>query len=219
MDCSLPGSSVHGIFQARVLEWVAISFFRRSSWPRDRTRVSCIVGRCFTIWAITLNTVQVPYFCLGNSTYLLQKRSTRSLGLKWIFFSWRIYLLLKVGSPTITVLSLSFFRSASIWWTYLDALSAPASGPYMYMLCIFLTNGLFHHYILTFFVFCYNFGLKSILSDISITNPALFWFPLAWISFFSFYLCTLHLHKGFAFLIHPSLLVFCLQHSINLHSE
>ena len=37
MDCSLPGSSVHGIFQARVLEWVAISFFKRSSQPRDRT--------------------------------------------------------------------------------------------------------------------------------------------------------------------------------------
>ena len=51
MDCSLPGSSVHGIFQARILEWVAISFSRGSSRPRDRTRVSHIVGRCFTIWA------------------------------------------------------------------------------------------------------------------------------------------------------------------------
>ena len=49
MDCSPPGSSVHGIFQARVLEWGAISFSRRSSPPRNRTRVSCIVGRCFTI--------------------------------------------------------------------------------------------------------------------------------------------------------------------------
>ena len=49
-DCSLPGFS-HGIFQARVLEWVAISFSRRSSPPRDRTRVSRIVGRCFTVWA------------------------------------------------------------------------------------------------------------------------------------------------------------------------
>ena len=49
MDYSLPGSSVHGIFQARVLEWVAISFCRRSSQTRDRTQVSCIVGRCFTI--------------------------------------------------------------------------------------------------------------------------------------------------------------------------
>ena len=42
MDCNLPGSSVHGIFQARVLEWVAISFSRGSSRPRDWTWVSCI---------------------------------------------------------------------------------------------------------------------------------------------------------------------------------
>ena len=46
-----PGFSVHGIFQARVLEWVAISFSRRSSRPRDWTQISCIVGRCFTVWA------------------------------------------------------------------------------------------------------------------------------------------------------------------------
>ena len=50
MDCNLPDLSVHGIFQARVLEWVAISFSRESSWPRDRTQVSCILGRCFTLW-------------------------------------------------------------------------------------------------------------------------------------------------------------------------
>ena len=51
MDCSLPDSSLHGILQARVLEWVAISFSRGSSRPRDRTRVSCIPGRCFNLWA------------------------------------------------------------------------------------------------------------------------------------------------------------------------
>ena len=51
MDCSLPGSSTHGILQTRTLEWVAISFSRRPSWPRDWTRVSHIVGRRFTIWA------------------------------------------------------------------------------------------------------------------------------------------------------------------------
>ena len=50
-DCSLPGSSIHGILQARILEWVAISFSRRSSRPRDWTRVSRIVGRRFTVWA------------------------------------------------------------------------------------------------------------------------------------------------------------------------
>ena len=56
MDCSLPGCSAHGIFQARILEWVAISFSRRSSQPRDWTQVSHIVGRRFTIWA----TKEVP---------------------------------------------------------------------------------------------------------------------------------------------------------------
>ena len=51
MDCSPPGSSLHGIFQARVLEWIAISFSKGSSWTRDRTWVSCIAGWCFTSWA------------------------------------------------------------------------------------------------------------------------------------------------------------------------
>ena len=51
MDCSLPGSSVHGILQGRILEWVAISFSRGFSRPRDRTQVSRIPGRCFNLWA------------------------------------------------------------------------------------------------------------------------------------------------------------------------
>ena len=51
IDCSLSGSSVHGIFQARVLEWIAISFSRGSSRPRNRIRVSHIAGRCLTVWA------------------------------------------------------------------------------------------------------------------------------------------------------------------------
>ena len=51
IDCSLPGSSVHGIFQAIVLEWIAISFSRGSSQPRNRTQVSLIVDRHFTVWA------------------------------------------------------------------------------------------------------------------------------------------------------------------------
>ena len=49
MDYSLPGSSVHGILQARIQEWVAILLSRGSSQPRDQTWVSCIAGRFFTI--------------------------------------------------------------------------------------------------------------------------------------------------------------------------
>ena len=58
MDCSLPGSSVHGVFQARILEWVAISFSRRPSQPRDWTQVSCIVGRRF--YCLSHQGCQVP---------------------------------------------------------------------------------------------------------------------------------------------------------------
>ena len=51
MDCTLPDSLAHGILQARILEWVAILVSRGSSQTRDRTRVSCIAGRFFTVWA------------------------------------------------------------------------------------------------------------------------------------------------------------------------
>ena len=51
MDCSLPGSSVHGILQARIPEWVIIPFSRGSSRPRDWTWVSWIASRFFTTWA------------------------------------------------------------------------------------------------------------------------------------------------------------------------
>ena len=53
MDCSPPGSCVHGILQARILKWVAISFSRGSARPRDQTWVTCITSKFFTIWATT----------------------------------------------------------------------------------------------------------------------------------------------------------------------
>ena len=74
MDCSLLGSSVHGIFQARALEWVAISFSRESSRPRDRTQVSRIIGRLFTIWGATREATYV--YTYGMCTKLLQSCPT-----------------------------------------------------------------------------------------------------------------------------------------------
>ena len=51
LDCGPPGSSVHGILQARIPEWVAILFFRGSFHPRDQTQASHNAGRFFTIWS------------------------------------------------------------------------------------------------------------------------------------------------------------------------
>ena len=67
VECSLPCSSVHGILQARILEWVAISFSRGSSRPRDSTWVSHIAGRRFNLWA----TREAP-FLLYRSLLIIE---------------------------------------------------------------------------------------------------------------------------------------------------
>ena len=67
MDCRPPGSSVHGILQARILEWVAIPFSRGYSQPRDQTRIACIGGWILYWWA----TWEVHYFTLIICRYSL----------------------------------------------------------------------------------------------------------------------------------------------------
>ena len=52
MGCCPPGSSVHGIFQTRILEWLALPYSRGSFWPKDLTLITCITGGFFTHWAI-----------------------------------------------------------------------------------------------------------------------------------------------------------------------
>ena len=76
MDCSLSGYSVHGIFQAGVLEWTAISFFRGSSQPRNWTWVSHISGRRFTVWAT--REAFIFYINTDYYTYLLSQVSSLS---------------------------------------------------------------------------------------------------------------------------------------------
>ena len=76
MDHSQPDSSVHGIFQARILDWVAISCSRASSWPRDWTQASLIEGKFFTIWAIR-KTLYQNLHSKNKRLFLLRKQSMR----------------------------------------------------------------------------------------------------------------------------------------------
>ena len=88
MNCSQPGSSVHGIFQARVLEWGAISFSRRSSQPRDWTQVSHIVGRCFTVW-VTREVLHIKiFFTQLMHQWTVDYKLTNPLGYHFAIFSW-----------------------------------------------------------------------------------------------------------------------------------
>ena len=83
--CLSPGSSVHGIFQARILEWVAISFSRGSSWPRDWTQVSHIAGRLFTVWATRESLRKMEISSFSACCYLVQDLALGHLMEAWIY--------------------------------------------------------------------------------------------------------------------------------------
>ena len=98
-------SSVHGILQERILEWVAIPFSRGDSQPRGQTRVSCIVGRFFTIWATrkAIYTGEEPNFSA------------------WLIFPYMIWLLL--SSPDLCLSHsglLPLFQEDRISWSFLN---------------------------------------------------------------------------------------------------
>ena len=90
IDCNLLGYSVHGILQARILEWVAVFFSRGSSRPRVRTWVSCIVGEFFTMFDINI---------IGNTSFKNK---------------WQFYKLNKQYETHISLLL--FFSFSSDWW-------------------------------------------------------------------------------------------------------
>ena len=79
IDCSPPGSSVHGILQARILQWFVMPFSRGSSWSRDQIWISYIPDRFFTIWA----TSKTPYTPKDSPLFPLSQTSTFLLTL-WL---------------------------------------------------------------------------------------------------------------------------------------
>ena len=76
MDCSPPGSSVHGILQARILEWIFVPFSRGSSWCSDWTWISSLTGRFFTLW-----TTWLPYWTAQiESIFIIAENSVDPAG-------------------------------------------------------------------------------------------------------------------------------------------
>ena len=104
MDGSLSGSMIHGIFQTRILEWAAISFYRGSSQSRDRTQVSCIADRCFTISATRIPACAWfnPTFSLAYSVYKLNKQGNNIQAWRTPFPIWNQSV---VPCPVLTIAS------------------------------------------------------------------------------------------------------------------
>ena len=110
LDYNPPGSSVHGISQASILEWVAISSSRGSSWPKDQTLVSYIVGRFCTIEPsekskLTANTQKLPNFSFWKCIINFQFAGPMSW---WSKPGWS-----KSNQVSATLLHESLFKSAS----------------------------------------------------------------------------------------------------------
>ena len=129
MDYSLPGSSIHGIFKARVLEWGAISFSRRSSWPRDWTQVFCIVGKRFTIWATREALIKISY---------KEKKEERGRSFLLVMRTLRIYSLNKflVYHTVVLIIIIMLCTSLYLFYTgnlYLLITFLPPSTPDNYM--------------------------------------------------------------------------------------
>ena len=113
VGCSPPESTVHGILQARILEWVAISFSRGSSWPRDWTPVSCIAGRFFTIWA-TREVLQSTSYISG---FFLRSIHVVRLGR---FHCWVVFNCMGILQCVLSIfLSLVWTSSVGLLWTKL----------------------------------------------------------------------------------------------------
>ena len=97
MDCSLPGFSDYGILQARILEWIAISFSRGSSRLRNWTQLSCVAGRFFTDRAVRETLLSFYYVLCGSPSFFnilysfeyrsLQHSNRLGMSLMWSFWT------------------------------------------------------------------------------------------------------------------------------------
>ena len=130
MDCSPLGSSVHGLLQARILEWVAIPFSREYSWLRDWAQFSCVADRFFTIWATreVHHAVALSWgLGLGSSEVLFtHMSSTSGVGLSVLLCAQSLNRIWLVVAHQAS-LSMDFSRQE-----YWSGLSFPSPGDLSY---------------------------------------------------------------------------------------
>ena len=129
MDCSQPGPSVHGISQARILEWVAISFSKASSWLRDQICISCVtcIADSFTLWAILRTSRGHMKGSKGGRSSQVWKERYRRKHLSW----WGVYALFFLGIPRVPVeqvVPVLYESSHQRNWT--QALDSSSYSPY-----------------------------------------------------------------------------------------
>ena len=106
MDCSPQGSSVHGIFQERIAEWIAISYSRESSWPRSWTSVSCI--SCVGSWIL--------YHCATWEVHTHREKTERNLKIKQLSVNHLLLSLCCIVLEAWTIPTVTLIINLFIFW-------------------------------------------------------------------------------------------------------
>ena len=135
MDCSLSGSSIHGILQARILEWVAMPSSRGSSQPRDQTQVSHIAGGFFIIWATKARMNYYPSSSCSSKYILIHYERTLLI----LQFNWETWVLWQTTEQESMQLSLSSSSSPSVppnQATFSASLLFPVNCELLWMLSV-----------------------------------------------------------------------------------
>ena len=161
MDCRPPGYSVHGIFQARILEWVAIPFSRKSSWPRDQSQVSCNADRLFTTWATreSARHIRILLF-FGFPSYLSHYRALSRVHVLYRRFSFVICFIHSISSV---------YLSVPISQIIPPILSFSSQYPYvcslylsLFLLCIIYSSFQIPHIYVNIWYLFFSFWLHSV---------------------------------------------------------
>ena len=118
MYCSLSGSSIYGILQARILEWIAVPLSRASSWPRDWTQVSCIAGRFFTIWATGKILTNLDSILKSRDNTLPTKVSVvKAMAFPAVMYRYASWTIKKAERQRIDAFELWCWRLLRVPWT------------------------------------------------------------------------------------------------------
>ena len=157
LDCGPPGSSVHDILQARILEWVAFPFSKGSSWLRDQTQVSCTAGRVFTNWmgkcvAIIFSqteqqkcshNLETEYFhhppnslifiCFQSLGFFNCSFNLVFLKDKWLWVIFTVFIEIPISSLvkstlTLTILKVRFYFILNLWEFFVYSEYMPVIG-------------------------------------------------------------------------------------------
>ena len=156
MGCSPPGSSVHGILQARILEWVAISFSGGSSWPGNRTWVSCIAGGFFTNWtAIIKDWLGSPCCTMYPCSLVYTWRSVGCFLYLWVCFFFVIFF----GFLCFLESTFKWYNTTFVFFWLVSLSTIPPSPSMMLQRrnfpYSFMTWVVFHHLSIYLYIYIY----------------------------------------------------------------